>query len=573
MNKKIFPLLLLVSTMVSSCAADSLNEHPMALSPASQPVIDIADSRALYLFSLARIHLIEGDLEGSLTLLQAAREADPDSAYIYASEASTYLKLNRVQEALDDCETAIKLDPQFYDARLLAGNILAELKQDKEAITQFKKAMEIDPSKEEVYLHLAVSQVRIFEYEEAVKTLKGLLKVNPDSALGYYYLGKTYEQMKLNLEAGNYYRKAIEIKPDFEQAYIDLGISHESQEDYDGAINTYKQLIEVNPQNVNVIQHLIQLYIHQQRLEEALSLLKSIAHSGYGGVDIHKKIGLIYLEMERYDDAVKEFNDILKQDPDAHQVRLYLGSAYEEKKDYDHAIEEYKKIPPSALIYYEALGHMAFDYKDKGEPEKGIAILKEAITAQPDQIDPYLQLAGLYEAMERYSDGLNILLNNEKRFPANAAIQFRMGILYDKLGKKEASIERMKKTLALTPDDAQALNYLGYTYAEMGIKLEEAEKYLNKAVSLKPGEGFIIDSLGWVYYKMKRYDDAVKQLERAMELITDDTTVMGHLADAYLARHDWNKALNLYRRILKQEPERKDLADKIKKIKAEIGEK
>jgi tetratricopeptide (TPR) repeat protein len=148
-----------------------------------------------------------------------------------------------------------------------------------------------------------------------------------------------------------------------------------------------------------------------------------------------------------------------------------------------------------------------------------------------------------------------------------------MGILYDKTGNKEASIERLKKTLALAPDDAQALNYLGYTYAEMGINLEEAEKYLTKAVSLKPDEGFILDSLGWVYYKLKRYDEAIKQLERALELINDDTTVMGHLADAYFARHDWRKALNLYRQILKQEPGRKDLTEKIKKIKAETGDK
>jgi tetratricopeptide (TPR) repeat protein len=198
---------------------------------------------------------------------------------------------------------------------------------------------------------------------------------------------------------------------------------------------------------------------------------------------------------------------------------------------------------------------------------------REAIAAQPDRIDPYLHLSGLYEAMERYDDGLNVLMEIEKRSPAVPAIQFRMGILYDKMGKKEESIERLKKTLVLAPDDAQALNYLGYTYAEMGINLEEAEKYLTRAITLKPGDGFILDSLGWVYYKLKRYDEAVKNLEQSLELIEDDPTVMGHLADAYAAKRDWRKALNLYRQILKQEPERKDVAEKIKKIKAEIGDK
>jgi tetratricopeptide (TPR) repeat protein len=175
--------------------------------------------------------------------------------------------------------------------------------------------------------------------------------------------------------------------------------------------------------------------------------------------------------------------------------------------------------------------------------------------------------------MERYADGLKVLLDIEKRFPAEATLQFRIGVLYDKMGNKGASIERLKKTLSLAPDDAQALNYLGYTYAEMGINLEEAEKYLIKAVSLKPDEGFIIDSLGWVYFKMKRYDEAVRQLERALALVVDDVTVMEHLADAYSAKHDLRKALNLYRKILKMEPDKKDVAEKIKKIKAETGEK
>jgi len=80
MNKKIFHLLLLLSSIVSACAANGLHEHPVILSPASQPVIDIAESRAMYLFSLARMRIIEGDLEGALTLLQAAGEADPEAA-------------------------------------------------------------------------------------------------------------------------------------------------------------------------------------------------------------------------------------------------------------------------------------------------------------------------------------------------------------------------------------------------------------------------------------------------------------------------------------------------------------
>ena len=131
----------------------------------------------------------------------------------------------------------------------------------------------------------------------------------------------------------------------------------------------------------------------------------------------------------------------------------------------------------------------------------------------------------------------------------------------------------MKEVLALTPDDPQALNYLGYSYAEMGTNLDEALKYLKKAVSLRPDDGFIQDSLGWVYYKLKHYENAILHLERAMELVDNDATVIEHLADAYFAKHDYRSALLLYRKALKLDPDRKSLAEKIVKSKAESGDK
>jgi len=154
MNKKIIFLLLFLSSLIPACTANRVNEFPLELYPPTQPAIDLAESRAMYMYSLARLRTVEGDLEGALTFAQAALEADPDSAFLYTAVASIYVKMNRVKEALGACDMAIKLDPQFVDSRVLAGNILSGMKQDKEAIDQYKKALEIDPSKEEVYLHL-----------------------------------------------------------------------------------------------------------------------------------------------------------------------------------------------------------------------------------------------------------------------------------------------------------------------------------------------------------------------------------------------------------------------------------
>jgi tetratricopeptide (TPR) repeat protein len=127
--------------------------------------------------------------------------------------------------------------------------------------------------------------------------------------------------------------------------------------------------------------------------------------------------------------------------------------------------------------------------------------------------------------------------------------------------------------IKLNPKDVQALNFLGYTYAEMGINLEEALGYIKQAVELRPNDGFILDSLGWVYYRLKRYDEAVRYLEEAASLVDDDATIAEHLGDAYLARRDFKKAIKAYKKALEHEPGRKDILDKVHRIKGEHGDR
>ncbi len=352
---------------------------------------------------------------------------------------------------------------------------------------------------------------------------------------------------------------------------IDLALSLEKEGLFEEAGKIYSEVLATNPSNFNVIQHLVQLYIQQERLEEALALLKTIPVQGMEGREIRRKMGLIYLELERYDEAIQEFSYLLSQDPKSDDIRLYLATAYGEKKDYDRAISEYSLIPGNSPVYFEARGQIAFLHKEKGQPEKAISIMKEAIAEQPDRPELHLYLSGIYESLDRNAEALKILTDVERKFSANTAIQFRIAVLFDKTGDRDASIARLKKVIAMAPNDAQALNYLGYTYAEMGIHLNEALGYLKKAVALRPRDGYILDSLGWVYFKMKRYDEAIVHLEKAVRLSEDDVTILEHLAEAYMAKKDFRRALSTLRKAHKLDPDNSQIAEKIRKLRTEKG--
>ena len=200
-------------------------------------------------------------------------------------------------------------------------------------------------------------------------------------------------------------------------------------------------------------------------------------------------------------------------------------------------------------------------------------VLPAAIAANARKMELYLNLAALYESLDKVDVARDFLLENEHLFPKEPRYHFRVGVLFDKSGKREESIERMKYVLKLDPKEPQALNYLGYSYAEMGIHLDEALKYLKQAVEIRPNDAFILDSLGWAYYKLKRYDEAISTLEEALTLVSDDSTIVEHLGDAYLAKRAYRKALKQYRKALELTPESKGLAEKIQKLKGEHAEK
>lgn len=565
-----FLIVLLCFTLLSSCATTGV---PNPSDDQSSPLVHDGHSRALYLYSRARLASNDGDYPAALSILRDAIELDPSSAFLHAAAADLKLKIGQVNEAMEYINKAIALDPASRDPYVMAGVLMASAGKDWEAADYLRKAIKLDPSKEDAYLHLAVSLTRLFEYEEAVNTLKTLVKINSDSVLGYYYLGRTYSQMKLYRDAAGYFKKALELRPEFSQAAIDMAASYEALGDYSQAIEIYRGILGENENRTLVLQRLIQLLIQQRRFEEALQSLYLAVESGLGGQETMRKIGLIHLELEQYDDAIKVFSDILAKDPVAHQIRLYLGIAYEEKEELDQAYAEFAKIPHGSLPYVEAIGHMAFVLQEKGENEAAIAILKDAIAVNPAPVELYLNLSSLYETDDKPQAALDLLLGAEQRFAGEPRFHFRLGVLLDKLGKKQDSIDRMKKVISLNPKDAQALNFLGYSYAEAGENLDEALAYVKQAVELRPNDGFILDSLGWVYFKMKKYDDAVRYLEEAVHLVDDDSTILEHLGDAHLARHEQRKALKMYRKALQIDPARKELSDKIRKVRGEPVER
>jgi len=234
-------------------------------------------------------------------------------------------------------------------------------------------------------------------------------------------------------------------------------------------------------------------------------------------------------------------------------------------------IDSRQEVMPDSRFYQDAVVHAAYIYQEKGQAEKAIAYLDQASANQPKNAEFKYYLGTFYEDLEKYENAASHIKAAIDLEPDNARYYFRLGVIYDKWDNKEASMEMMRKVIELDPKHANALNYLGYTYADLGQNLDEAERLIKEALKYKPNDGYITDSLGWVYYKKGEFEKAIKYLTRAIELVPDDPIMLEHLGDAYLKVNDKANALKFYQKSLQKKETEKDKEALKKKIRELSG--
>ena len=175
----------------------------------------------------------------------------------------------------------------------------------------------------------------------------------------------------------------------------------------------------------------------------------------------------------------------------------------------------------------------------------------------------YGMLSLIYEEEKNYEAAEAILREGLPVVKDRIEVRYQLGSLLNKTGRLEESIREMEYILEENPEHADALNFIGYTYAEMGTNLVEAEEMILKALQLKPGNGYILDSLGWVYFKQSRYSEALKYLKQAVAALPEDATITEHLGDVYQALKRPQDAVGAYRRALEANPGSATLKEKI----------
>lgn len=267
------------------------------------------------------------------------------------------------------------------------------------------------------------------------------------------------------------------------------------------------------------------------------------------------------LYQENSDDSARIFAHLARYiDPDNQEASLLLGTIAAKNNQYIEAITYYTSIHKNHESYLEAQRIAAEIMAQNGEIDKALTVLHKLFKNYHD-VRSLIAVGDIHRKNEQYRDAISAydqaedVLKSDKHQEDLSSnfwhIHYVRGMAQEQAGNWGAAESDLKAALEIEPEHPFVLNYLGYAWADKGIHLEDSLDMIQKAAALQPDDGYIVDSLGWVYYKMGRFSEAISQLERASQILPYDPTINDHLGDAYWhagrkleARFQWERAIN-----------------------------
>jgi len=577
-------LLLTAALLLGGCAMLPFGEQARVRDPGPGPELR-PDAPPEYDVLVAHDHLARGELEESQAAFERALEKDPDSAYLHRKLAVGLIRAGRPAESLEHAERALELDPDDLRTRVFLG----QLYRMQHNVAAAELAL-LDESGEPINEDAGALLFRVYmeadRGEQAVELALWLVDVADDPTGAYMALAKAYGVNGQHDKAEGALRAALEVNPGNLQIYSQLARSARSREEADAERAVYREILDLHPHHHATLKALADVQLGENDTDGALRTLSEIETHYPSDTRSVVRLGFLYYEAEEFAESANRFETFLASEPDDHEVRFFLGIVHRRMGEDAAAIEVFSAIPEESDHYGEAHTQLAVLFERKEDYARALEEIELAVAAKPTRPRELYAAtlrakAGDFDGAVSYLEGL--LLKN----PDDDELLFNLGVVFSEAKRTKEALEYMERAIEQNPNNASALNYVGYTWAERGDNLDQAEHYIVRALDLRPDDGFIIDSLGWVYYmrarplfdtgrkeEAKKYlDRALAELLRAQELTGGDPVVSEHLGDAYLLLDQKHQALQNYQEavdLIPREGEQPDLLDKIEALRREI---
>ena len=556
-----------VLTLPSTLSAQRAQRAPtQSEMPPWNEIVRVSPSGS---YLAARHASVQRDASAASVYYRAALKADPRNSELLERAFLSVVADGDMDEAIKLAERLVAVDRNHRLARLVLGVRALKQKQYATAKTNLQQSVRGPITDLAGTLLAAWAQYGANDSKGAIEAIDKLQGAEWYALFKDLHAGTMLDLAGNKKEAGKRFERAYKLDNSALRLVEAYGSWLSRNGNRDEAVKVFQSFDAQLPRHPLIVDAMANVKSGKQILPLADTPQAGGAEVLYGlGAALGRRggedLGMVYLQLALY------------LAPNQPLALLALADLYEQIKNANLAIKFYERVPQTSPLRRNAEIQLAVNLDTLDRTDEAKKRLTKLIAEQPANTEAIMALGNIQrgrkefsECADVYSKGVATISTPER---PHWLIYYFRGICNERAKKWSAAESDLKTALKLYPDQPHVLNYLGYSWVDQGINLDEGMRMIRRAVEQRPDDGYIVDSLGWAYYRLGNYDEAVKHLERAVELKPDDPTINDHLGDGYWktgrfleAQFQWSHAKDL-------KPEPEDLEKIEQKLKAGLPE-
>lgn len=557
------------AVLFGGCASIKSDSASAALQADAMPVVQQASSESMSVDDELMFQLMAGELAGHFGQLkesvayymQAARlSRDPQVA---ARATSIALYAEDEASALEAAQRWVDLQPTGLEARRTLAMLLVQRGDPEAAIDHFEYLLKHAPGPADngfMLIGATLSQEK--DAGTALKSMRMLVNRHPDEAQAHYAYANLALGAKRHDQAVKAANKALAIDPNLIEAGVVRARALLMLGRTDQAVSSMQQTVQSAPDNYDLRTAYAKMLLQVQRFEPARNEFSTLLKQRPKDADLLYTLGLLDLQQEDYAGASWHFSRLIKTSQRIDEARYYLGRVAQERERSQEAIEWFSQVE-EGQYQIDAQVRIASILAAEGKLEQGRAQLKRARDSQNKAsaiVQLYLAEGQILGALDQYRAGIDLFDRALSEYPGNSDLLYSRALMAEKVGRIDQLEADLHAILKDDPDNATALNALGFTLADRKKRVREAFGYIKRAYRARPDDPAVIDSMGWVHFRLGNYARAEQFLRRAFELLPDGE-IAGHLSELMWARGHKEEARSVLREALNREPQHEYLLE------------
>ena len=425
------------------------------------------------------------------------------------------------------------------------------------AETYFSKVMDAaQDSPSQGYSIVASTLSRIEDVDISLELMDRLVAknfTNPYGHLSYANLAMKAKKYQLAVDQSEL---ALGFKPDLSEARVLRARALSLIGDHEGAFIEMRHLVAADPENFELRLGYARMLLQAEQFKEAGKEFEVLLSQRENDPDITYMLGLTYVQAEDYPRAKQYFQALVDNNRRLDESHYYLARISEELGESQQAVKHYQEVAFGDL-YLDAAIRLAELYVQESGLDKARSHLNDVrgqVDLPEDVVRLFLAEGHILHDQKLYNDAYDLYSQGLLEFPSHPDLLYARALTAEYLDRIDLLESDLLIILQSDPDHANALNALGYTLADRGLRIDEAQKYVERAYELKPNDPAVIDSMGWIHFRKGNYAEAESYLRKALDLM-DDAEIVGHLGELLWAQGNYEEARNLLREAMDRHPE------------------